>query len=182
MKNLFIALLSVFVIAACNNNPSGSERDFQPYQVGTWFVNSPDEANWVGQSSKGKLKTDTVYVDQPDGRGLKIIDLEEREKFHFVIIDSLFPMDSLLSIGSHEIVFPENSWGDGTFGRSGYETDGVNGNLHTSFSIFFNCDEENPHVDDSIDYVMKREDGSVYQSLSFPIEGFDGVLNDVVCK
>lgn len=89
MKNLLIILPLLFVFA-CGTD-SNTEEEFEPYQIGTWLITSPETADWIGESSQSKaVQADTIHVTSPEDHNITIIEdtLQTNPAFDFVIIDS----------------------------------------------------------------------------------------------
>lgn len=75
MKRLSIFVVLAAVVLSCNNTGSEPEETIQyPIITGTWKINSPNDAEWIGKQSKAKISVmqsnrDTIYLNKP-GEGM----------------------------------------------------------------------------------------------------------------
>lgn len=72
MKNLLLIILLALLIA-CGTEPSMQEDSEYPIRIGTWQINSPSQADWIGVNATQKIKTaqrDTIVFDSPSGNSM----------------------------------------------------------------------------------------------------------------
>jgi hypothetical protein len=76
MKRLLISLFIIAFIASCKDNPTSSKDSFTMHRIGTWLIDSPVSAKYVGKKAKSNgmayvsADSDTVIYSQPLNHGL----------------------------------------------------------------------------------------------------------------
>lgn len=80
LNYLFVLIISVLLLSGCGilgDDGSDTEKEFEPYKIGSFKITSPVNASYTGITSSKKLlskiaDTDTLVVTEPSGFSFEI--------------------------------------------------------------------------------------------------------------
>lgn len=186
MKQLLTALTVVFLISGCGilgDDGSDKKEKFEPYKIGSWLIEAPNEADYQGVDSKAKYKTsqtDTVVIDQPGQRNLTLIKGGYDDSgdpfitFDMSFVDSTVTKSSNADVARSSFVSPydtdvfESMHSNQTLGEYRYKAE---------IGLRFFC-ERPVQKGYAIQLRVRQSNGAMFRVYTIRQKGFIDVLND----
>lgn len=175
MKNLLLAFLAVAFVAC--SSATESEPDY-PIRSGTWVIESPTDADWVGTSNQKAMATmadstdpDTIHIEQPGDFDMEMWN-DTLHKFRLKLYDgisrdSINPAKTTVKLPG---VYPDSECDNGCF-TGLYPTSGF-----VQFTFDYHCEDVK---NNNIIFTFRRQDDTPYKVANFKTNGFKDAVETV---
>lgn len=182
MRTLIIAILSLFI--ACSTDP-GQEGESYPYQIGTWLVQSPETADWVGIQKQSKMylqQADTINVQTPQGQYITITDQEPVVNFSYIDSTQFDWQQADLDMSQTKVEFPEyTAPHTGQRIQAGGHGYGIGEeSLNIRLDIHWICGRE-LQENQFIWVHFYHSDSTQFRHYRFHVDGFQQALDEIGC-
>jgi len=189
MKQLFITLFAVALIASCKSS-TGPDGSFSPHQIGSFWVNNPTSADYTGidQLYKAKHKTksnsDTVFVTDNNNYSMTLTHDSDQLNGRFTLrfVDSTLTLipDSIDN-DHREIYGVLSSESYGGLG-SGF---GI-GENYTQMLLTISYEDCGRQTSQNADVIFKMADSDsirhIYKTWIIKTESIDSTVNEIACN
>lgn len=179
----YLILILPILLLSCGTD-SEPEDVFEPYQIGTWLVTSPETADWIGENQQNKSKSDTLIVNNPGDHNMTIDrdTTQTKGAFSLVIIDSTVNTHTYENPTRIEGQFEDS--GEFTFSLSqgGSHVSRNEDRMRAELGFFYQCG--NGYIDPEYFHIVTRDldDYTIIHSvIKVAVSGMKQTLDDTVC-
>lgn len=176
MKYLHILLI---LLVGCSVNDTKQEKTY-PFTSGNWLVYE-DQADWIGEKTKSKAQTDTIYIEQPGDYDLEMWDASQMHhphKFTLKLYTNLSSTDDTYN-GAHTDVMLPGVWPDSECQFGCYDAMRVesrDGVYQIEFDFNYHCEDAQNNV---VIFRFKDNNRKVQKVAQFNTNGFKEAVEEV---